>query len=104
MDNPEQEPTMIGDGASPIAIHTLLEDITAQPMEPENVTFQPMELVVTMPTTDPPIGEVVNALEVPEGTDASPPLVPVTVPPGTERELCHLEINEEVPNLTRGRM
>ena len=37
----------------------------------------------------------------PEGT-ATPPLIAALVPPGTERELRQLEINNEVPSLTNG--
>ena len=62
-ENLEQEPTMIGDGALPIAIHPMLEDVIAQPIQPETLAAHPMELAITTPLkhmTDPSLGEVVN--------------------------------------------
>ena len=52
-ENPEQEPTMIGDEAPHIAVHTALEHVPAQPMEP----------AITTPPVDPAIGEVADATE-----------------------------------------
>ena len=89
VENPNQEPPVIGDRAPPIGIHNITEEVAVQPMEP----------VVTTPTPDP-IGVVTKAPDELEPTDAPLPLVPVLVPPRTEHELHWLEINDEVPNLT----
>ena len=89
----ELEPYMIGDGAPPPAPHPGLEqDVLGAetPMGPD----------ITNPTTEPTLESVEPQVE-PEVT-ATPPQVAAPVPPGTERELRQLEINDTVPPLTQG--
>ena len=91
----ELEPNMIGDGAPPQGIHLGPEQVEV----PNNTTVLPMEQDVTTPTTAP----VLETIPEPQAATEGPPLAPAPVPPGTEWELRRLEINNEVPPLTRGR-
>ena len=80
----EQEPTMIGDGAPPPAIHTVPEEVVPQAMEPDNLTVQPMGADTINPiTTAPPI-PVADTLVVAGATEVTSPLMPALVLPGTE--------------------
>ena len=94
----ELEPNMFGNGTPPPGIHLGLEQVEV----PNNTTLLPMEQNVTTPTTAPALEAIAEPQSAPEGT-STPPLVPALVPPGTKRELCQLEINDEVPPLTHGR-
>ena len=97
---PELEPTMIGDGPPLLAIHTESEQAVPEVMAHEDFIAQP-----TRPDTDNPItgsSQEGNADQCVEPEDTvTHPLAPI--PPGTEQELCRLEINDEVPCLTHGR-
>ena len=97
----EQEPTMIGDGAPPPAIHTGPKQVVPKADAPKDIIIQPMGPDTTNPITESSHEATASQQVEPEVTD-TPPLMAVLVPPGTEQELCQLEINDEVPNLTRG--
>ena len=94
----ELEPNMIGDGAPPPDTHPGLEQVEV----PNNTTLLPMGPDTTNLTTEPALEVIAEPQVAPEVT-ATPPLIPAPVPPGTEQELRHLEINDEVPPLTHGR-
>ena len=81
---PELEPTMIGDGAPPPAIHTESEQAVPENEAHEDVTAQPTGPTANNPTTgSSQDGNAALRVES-EGTDTLP-LAPI--PPGTEREL-----------------
>ena len=94
----ELEPNMIGDGAPPTGGHMGPEQIEVA----NNTTVLPMEQDGAIPTTVPVPETIDEPQDASEGI-STPRLVPAPIPPGTERELRRLEINNEVPPLTRGR-
>ena len=80
----EQEPTMIGDGAPPPAIHTVPEEADPQAMEPNNLTVQPMGVDTIDPITTAPPKPVADAQVMTGATEVTSPLMPAPVLPGTE--------------------
>ena len=93
---PELEPITIGDGAPPPAIHTGAEQAGPQEVEHENTIA---------PEANDPIAEPAQEGDANPRVEAEDPVThPLApIPPGTERELRRLEINNEVPRLTQGR-
>ena len=98
----ELEPDMIGDGVPLPDTHARLEQGVLGVEAPDDATAPPMGPDTTNPITEPSLEMTAEPQVAPEVT-ATPPLIVAPVPPGTEWELCRLEINNEVPPLTHGR-
>ena len=100
---PELEPTVIRDGAPPTAIHTECKQAVPEDVAHEDIIAQP-----TGPEADDPITRSSQEGNADRNADSqvepedtvTHPLAPI--PPGTEQELCRLEINDDVPCLTHG--
>ena len=98
----ELELNMIGDGAPLPDNHSGQEQGVLGVEAPNDMTMPPMGPDTTNPITEPALDVTAEPQVAPDVT-ATPPLIVAPVPPGTEQELCRLEINNEVPPLTRGR-
>ena len=97
----ELELNMIGDGAPLPDNHSGQEQGVLGVKAPNNTTVPPMGPDTTNPITEPALDVTAEPQVAPEVT-TTPPLIAAPVPPGTEQELRRLEINNEVPPLTRG--